>query len=131
MGTQINAEKPYGKAELEQYKETEIYILNLYGGLGNSYGTLSFDHLFSWSVRNKGIKKLVINIPENSEQFRIDSIGMGRIISLTTSIINGGGKVRCSNIHGKCERMFKITKLDTIFQIHPTLEEAVQAFSEE
>jgi len=110
-----------------QYKGKEISILNLYNGLGNGEGVLDFDEMFE-QIRGTRIKKLIINVETTSKDFKIDSIGLGKIIGLLTSVNNQGGGVVFSNIHGRFAKILKTTKLNTIIPMYDSMKEALDSF---
>ncbi len=58
----------------------------------------------------------------------IDSSGLGVLVSLSKKIREQGGELRLSSLNEDLRTLFELTKLDTLFRIHDTREEALKAF---
>ena len=56
----------------------------------------------------------------------IDSSGLGQLISIWTSIRNKAGHMTVLNPTKRVQRLLDITRLDTVFEIFQTENEAVQ-----
>ena len=59
----------------------------------------------------------------------LDSSALGIFVSALKSANSRGGDLRLAGLAGMVDDIFRITRLSTIFQIHPTLDEAVASFS--
>lgn len=58
----------------------------------------------------------------------IDSSGLGVLVSLSKKIREQGGELRLANLNDDLRTLFELTKLDTLFQISNSREEALAAF---
>ena len=58
----------------------------------------------------------------------IDSSGLGVLVSLSKKIREQGGELRLSSLNEDLRTLFELTKLDTLFRIADTKEEALQGF---
>ena len=58
----------------------------------------------------------------------IDSSGLGALVSLSKRIREVGGELRLSGLNEDLRSLFELTKLDTLFAITRTPEEALGAF---
>jgi len=72
-----------------------------------------------------GAKKFVIDF---SRTGYIDSSGLGVLVSLSKKIREQGGDLRLAGLNEDLQTLFELTKLDTLFSILKTPEEAVAAF---
>ena len=72
-----------------------------------------------------GAKKFVIDF---SRTDYIDSSGLGVLVSLSKKIREQGGDLRLAGLNEDLQTLFELTKLDTLFSILKTPEEAVAAF---
>ena len=72
---------------------------------------------------NDGARQFVLNLGEVSY---IDSSGLGQLISIWTSIRNKNGHMTILNPAKRVERLFEITRLNTVFEILQNEDEAVQ-----
>ena len=59
----------------------------------------------------------------------IDSTGLGVLVGAYTSVRNANGRLALVNDHPAVLKVFSITALDEVFNIHPTLAAAVASIS--
>ena len=69
--------------------------------------------------------KLVLNF-KNVEH--LSSAALGMLITLNTQVNEHGGKLKLSDITPQIFEVFKITRLNKLFEIHDTAEQAVSGF---
>ena len=55
----------------------------------------------------------------------IDSSGLGILVSLSKSIRKERGDLRLASLNDDLRTLFELTKLDTLFEIHATLRDAL------
>ena len=70
-----------------------------------------------------GERKFVVNF---SETGYIDSSGLGVLVSLSKKIREQEGVLRLANLNEDLRTLFELTKLDTLFEIADTREEALE-----
>ena len=58
----------------------------------------------------------------------IDSSGLGVLVSLSKKIREQGGELRLANLNEDLRTLFELTKLDTLFHIANTRDEALASF---
>ncbi len=58
----------------------------------------------------------------------IDSSGLGVLVSLSKKIREQGGELRLANLNEDLRTLFELTKLDTLFQIADSRNEALASF---
>jgi anti-sigma B factor antagonist len=58
----------------------------------------------------------------------IDSSGLGVLVSLSKKIREQGGELRLANLNEDLRTLFELTKLDTLFQISSSRDEALASF---
>ena len=68
-----------------------------------------------------GNKTLVFDL---SEVTHIDSTGIGRFIDTYGRVKKAGGEMRLAGASGVVRESFRITRLDTVFPLYPTVEAA-------
>jgi len=66
---------------------------------------------------------------ELSELRYMNSSGLNVLVSVLTKARNSGGEVVVCNLNKKVKDLLVITKLDTIFHILPTVEDAIKKLS--
>jgi len=71
---------------------------------------------------NEGHRKFVLNLTDVEY---IDSSGLGQLITIWTSIRNRGGQMTVYNPTKRVQRLFDITRLDTVFRICEKESEAI------
>ena len=74
---------------------------------------------------DEGKKNVVIDLAETKF---MNSSGLGMLISGYTTMKNGGGSLKLANATEKIESLLVITKLITIFEHYPSVDEAVKSF---
>ena len=72
-----------------------------------------------------GARKFVIDF---SRTGYIDSSGLGVLVSLSKKIREHGGDLRLAGLNEDLQTLFELTKLDTLFAITRTAQEALAAF---
>jgi anti-sigma B factor antagonist len=72
-----------------------------------------------------GGRKFLIDF---SQTGYIDSSGLGVLVSLSKKIREQGGELRLANLNEDLRTLFELTKLDTLFQISRSREEALSSF---
>ncbi|MEM7658867.1 MAG: STAS domain-containing protein [Bacteroidota bacterium] len=110
--------------ELSFDKQDNIGILGLSGNLIGEKDGLPISENFSGYLEN-GTSQFVIDL---SDLQLINSTGLGVLITLLTKARKAGGEVVLANPTDYIQNLLLITKLNTIFQIFPSTEEAVASF---
>ena len=59
----------------------------------------------------------------------LSSAALGTLITINNKVRARSGQLRLANIDPQIYEVFKITKLDRIFQIHDTTEKAMASFA--
>ena len=72
-----------------------------------------------------GDRKFVIDF---SDTGYIDSSGLGVLVSLSKKIREQGGELRLSSLNEDLRTLFELTKLDTLFRIADTRDQALEGF---
>ena len=72
-----------------------------------------------------GERKFLIDF---SETGYIDSSGLGVLVSLSKKIREVDGELRLASLNDDLHTLFELTKLDALFAISDSLEEALSAF---
>lgn len=73
----------------------------------------------------KGERKVVVDF---SNTGYIDSSGLGALVSLSKKIRDAGGELRLAGLNEDLKTLFELTKLDTLFTIVASPEEALASF---
>jgi anti-sigma B factor antagonist len=79
-----------------------------------------------YQLLDEGVKKFVVNLEDVK---RMNSSGLGILISVLTSVRNRGGELRLAAINETMEGVLVMTKLNTIFETFKTAEGAAQSFT--
>lgn len=58
----------------------------------------------------------------------IDSGGLGTLVALYTTAQNAGGGIRLASLTKRVGDLLQVTKLVTVFEVHDTVEQAVDSF---
>jgi anti-sigma B factor antagonist len=72
-----------------------------------------------------GARKFLIDFKDTAY---IDSSGLGVLVSLSKKIREKGGELRLSNLNEDLRTLFELTKLDTLFYIADSRDQALENF---
>jgi anti-sigma B factor antagonist len=72
-----------------------------------------------------GERKLLVDF---SRTGYIDSSGLGALVSVSKRIREAGGELRLAGLNDDLRSLFELTKLDTLFTISETQEQALVGF---
>lgn len=78
-----------------------------------------------YSLIDRGIKNVVVDMAEVK---RMNSSGLGILISALTSLKNKGGNLKLAAVDELMEGILVMTKLNTIFEMYETAEGAAKSF---
>src|SRR3954468_11571095 len=74
---------------------------------------------------DKGERKLLVDFTRTGY---IDSSGLGALVSVSKRIREAGGELRLAGLNDDLRSLFELTKLDTLFTISETSEQALAGF---
>jgi anti-sigma B factor antagonist len=74
---------------------------------------------------DKGDRRLLIDF---SSTGYIDSSGLGALVSISKRIREAGGELRLAGLNEDLRSLFELTKLDTLFTISETPDQALASF---
>ena len=74
---------------------------------------------------DRGERRLLIDF---SRTGYIDSSGLGALVSISKRIREAGGELRLSGLNEDLRSLFELTKLDTLFSIADTSQQALGSF---
>ena len=103
----------------------DIVVLELVGRI--TQGNLS--QQVEWAVDgviHDNEKKVIFDL---SRLDRIDSTGIGILVMCSSKLRQAGGELRVSGAHGIVEQVLKLTNLQKILALDPTLEAAAEKFA--
>ena len=74
---------------------------------------------------NDGAKRIVLNLGEVNY---IDSSGLGTLVALHTTAHTAGASIKLANLTKRVGDLMQVTKLLTVFEVHPSEYEALESF---
>ena len=106
----------------EQYGTVIIELKGkLVGGSLSDRMNRTLDNLLA-----QGKKNIVVDL---SGITILNSSGMGILISGYSKVNNNGGVLKLANITNKIQGLLSITKLNSVFEIYNSTDEAVKSFN--
>ena len=78
-------------------------------------------------IINSDQKKIIMDLKNVNW---ISSLGVGALMRSLTTVRNTNGDLRLAGVSEKVKNIFSMTKLDSVFQIFSSLEEAINSFDE-
>ena len=101
-----------------------VAVLILSGKLGETE-IASALHKKVKSFIREGVKKFVFDMEEIDG---ISSSGLGTLMACQTSAINAEGQIKLADVHQTVYQYFRITGLDTYFNIYDSEQDALDDF---
>jgi len=103
----------------------DVAVLEISGKLlGGPPGSQEFKNKI-YELIDRKITKIVVDLGEVK---RMNSSGLGILISALTSLKNHDGAMKLASIGETMEGILIMTKLNTIFEVYETAEGAAQSF---
>jgi len=112
----LEIESLLGDVQLARFKQPKLLdevSINLIGA-----------ELSNLAKNNQGLRLLV----DFSNVQYLSSSALGMLITVNKHVRTGKGQMRLCCIRPKLLEVFQITRLDHVFEIHPTLREALESF---
>jgi anti-sigma B factor antagonist len=101
-----------------------VTIIELEGSvLGGPDATALNDTLHK--LVEKGKKNVLLDL---SGVQTMNSSGLGMLLNALTTVRNAGGDLKLAAASKKIESLLVITKLSTVFELHPTVKKAITSF---
>lgn len=102
--------------------EDEIVVVEVGGRLDEASCQYFFDCM--QSLIDEGHQKIVVDAAELGY---VSSIGLGMLIRGQSRIRTRGGEMHLAALQGAVSDVLRVTHLDRLFDIHPTVEDAINA----
>ena len=100
--------------------DSELLLLSLKGNLINKQQVTNLLADIDFHF-NEGVKNVIIDL---AEMMYMNSTGLNILVNILTQCRNAGGDVVITNIPEKINKLLIITKLNNVFNIADSLEEA-------
>lgn len=103
--------------------DRDVLILAADGGI-DAYNT---DQILGdlGKVIDAGVTKLIVDC---RQVLSISSMGVASLVLLHKRLAERGGHVKLAAVQARVFRILQITRLNTVLQIYPTVDAALQAF---
>ncbi len=108
---------------VKEKKVCEVVVLVVDGEI-NFNSSPDFRKAFLKVLDSKA-QKVVVNL---SNVAYVDSSGLATLVEAHQKIKSAGGRLKLSNLTNKVKSLFEITKLEKLFEIFPTEEDALKLF---
>jgi anti-sigma B factor antagonist len=105
-----------------------LQIERLDRGVLSLHGPLTMENVspFMNAVRREDAPTMILdftNVPY------LDSSGLGSLVSACTSCAKSGRRIALTGVNRRVQKVFEITKVEQIFLMFPTLNDALEAFT--
>ena len=104
-----------------------IILLGLRGRITLGRETETFRHKIRQLI-DAGCKRLILDLGEITY---VDSVGLSILVASFASVRKQGGDLKLVRLPQGVHQLLQITRLVTVFEIHESLESALQAFDRE
>ena len=110
--------------QFRKEQKDDITIIAISGKIIGAPDVASINNIFSETVQDDRIKVII----DLNELEMINSSGLGSLIANMTSLKKKGGRLKFANISDNVLHVLKITRLDQVFEIYDSLDEALNSF---
>jgi len=110
--------------EILNKKVENVYVIELSGKIMGGAESKDFRELLYHAI-NEDIVNVVVDL--TSAEW-MNSSGLGMLISGLTTMRSGGGDLRLVGLSDSIRRPLEVTRLDGVFQIYNTLDDAIKSF---
>lgn len=110
-----------------KFKLNEVYnakVIEFKGKLKGGPDAEDF-HKTIQSFLDEGRKNVIIDMSDVSF---VDSAGLGILVRGYTTLKNAGGEMKLAAISNKVSGVLAVTKLNSVFEQYPSVEEASNSF---
>ena len=110
--------------KVREIKRDDVVILELSGRMTEGIDTKTLSKKIN-SMIDDGVMHLVLDL---NKVHWIDSSGLGLLIRGYTHIQKNGGDLKLARVTRSVNSLLQMTKLNTVFSIYDTLDDAVGSF---
>jgi len=110
--------------EISEKEVNEVIVFIIKGKIMGGSGTESFQKRIYECVKENKVNVVV----DMSQATWMNSSGLGMLISGLTTLRSSGGDLRLTNLSERLQRPLEITKLDSVFKIFESVQNAVDSF---
>lgn len=110
--------------QFSKEKKGKITVVNISGKIIGAPDVASINNIFSELIQDDEIDVVV----DLAAVEMINSSGLGSLIANMTSIKKKGGNLKFASVSDQVLHVLKITRLDTVFDIYNSLDEAIKSF---
>ncbi|MGW6423571.1 STAS domain-containing protein [Nocardia sp. NPDC055053] len=110
--------------EIKERSVNGVTVLDLTGKLEIGVGEVQLREKIR-NLLDTGKKQILLNLAAVS---RIDSSGLGELVSSYTTITNNGGKLKLVNLPDRVRDILMITQLITVFDTYDIEQDAINSF---
>jgi anti-sigma B factor antagonist len=119
------AERGLGMSlEIETRLEGDVAVIACVGPIQIGETANQFRDVLRETLRS-GAKKILLDL--HGVKY-VDSTGIGELVGLLTNASDVGAGVRLCNVPQKVRDVLEVTRLITVFEVYPTLEDGLRGF---
>ena len=104
---------------------SNVLVVEISTELASKVNIDEFSNLLRAQIE-KGNKKVVVDL---SDIRYFNSSHVGMLVSGYTTAVSGGGDMKLASISDRVLKALAISKLDSVFDIHTSVEEAVESYN--
>lgn len=101
-----------------------VLVLEVAGELDN-YAVKDFTECLEYQIE-KGHRRIIVDC---ARLRFVSSMGMGTLVRIHSKMSKQGGDVKLANLNGLVADLFKLTHLDRLFGIYPSIHQAAASFA--
>ncbi len=110
--------------EINEQAFDDVIVLNLVGDLMGGPEAVQLNEKINRLLDDKKLRVVI----DMGNVERINSSGLGILIKVFTTFKTNGGTLKLARVSEKIDKLFQITKLNSIFESYDSVEAAVNSF---
>ncbi len=110
--------------EISEQTLNDVVVLNLSGNLMGGPEAVQVNEKINRLLDEKKLKVVI----DMGKVERINSSGLGILIKVFTTFKTNGGTLKLARVNERIDKLFRITKLNAIFENYDTVDAAVNSF---
>ena len=111
--------------EIKSNRKGDVLVIKLSGELMGGSEAVNF-----YSLLYQSIEQDVVKIVVDMQQVNwMNSSGLGMLVSGLTTARSSGGDLKLANLSPRVRRPLEITRLENVFEIYESVDDAIRSFS--
>ncbi len=109
---------------IDRWREGDVVVISCEGRITLGLATNTLRNLMREAMES-GARKLVVDFSGTTQ---LDSTGIGELVGALSLANEKGAALKLAKMPPKIRELLRITRLDTVFDVRESLQEALESF---